>query len=91
MSTASHQLDLHYDEPISTWFHIGGRARRLARPTSLADLLACVELDDELRILGEGANLLVDDEGVSNLVVSLQQGSFIQTQIDEQSGLVYAG
>lgn len=91
MSTASHQLDLHYDEPISTWFHIGGRARRLARPTSPADLLACVELDDELRILGEGANLLVDDEGVSNLVVSLQQGSFIQTQIDEQSGLVYAG
>lgn len=91
MSTASHQLDIQDDAPISTWFHIGGRARRLARPASPADLLACLELDDELRILGEGANLLVDDEGVSDLVVSLQQGSFIETQIDEQTGLVYAG
>lgn len=91
MSTASHQLDLQDDAPISTWFHIGGRAKRLAKPTSQEELLACVELDDELRVLGEGANLLVDDDGVSQLVVSLQQGSFQDTQIDETAGLVYAG
>ena len=91
MSTASHQLDVQEHAPISTWFHIGGRAHRLARPKNTDELLACIEIDDELRVLGEGAILLVDDAGVSDLVVSLQQGAFIDTQIDETSGLVYAG
>jgi UDP-N-acetylmuramate dehydrogenase len=91
VTTASHKLDIQEDAPISTWFHIGGRAARLARPKSAKDLIACLQLDDQLRVLGEGANLLVDDGGVSELVVSLQQGSFIETQIDEESGTVYAG
>jgi UDP-N-acetylmuramate dehydrogenase len=91
VSTASHQLDIHENAPISTWFHIGGRAERLARPMSHEDLLACLELDDELRVLGEGANLLVDDGGVADLVVSLQQGVFVDTQLDERTGSVYAG
>ena len=91
MSTASQQLDIQDNAPISTWFHIGGRAKRFARPMSSEDLLACITMDDELRLLGEGANLLVDDDGVSDLVVSLQQGSFVETQIDETSGIVYAG
>lgn len=91
MSTASGQLNIQHDAPISTWFHIGGGAKRLARPETGEDLLACLELDDQLRVLGEGANLLVDDGGVSELVLSLQQGIFIEAQIDESTGLVHAG
>lgn len=91
MSTASDQLNIIHDAPIPTWFHIGGRVDRLAKPKNAGELLACVELDDELRVLGEGANLLVDDDGVSDLVVSLQQGSFLDTLIDESTGLVHAG
>ena len=91
MSTASDQLEIINDAPIPTWFHIGGSAQRLAKPTSQDELLMCVEIDDEMRVLGEGANLLVDDEGVSDLVVSLQQGDFLDTLIDESTGLVHAG
>jgi UDP-N-acetylmuramate dehydrogenase len=91
VSTASDQLEIINDAPIPTWFHIGGRAQRLAKPTSPDELLMCVEIDDEMRVLGEGANLLVDDEGVSDLVVSLQQGAFLDTLIDESTGLVHAG
>lgn len=91
MSTASDQLNIIHDAPIPTWFHIGGRADRLAKPMNAGELLACLELDDGLRLLGEGANLLVDDDGVSDLVVSLQQGSFLDTLIDESTGLVQAG
>ncbi len=91
MSTASHQVDIQENASISTWFHIGGRADRFASPKNVEDLIACLELDDELRVLGEGANLLVDDDGVSDLVVSLQQGGFTDVQIDEITGIVVAG
>lgn len=91
MSTASDQLNIENDAPIATWFHIGGNAKRLARPSTSEDLLGCIELDDQLRVLGEGANLLVDDNGVSDLVVSLQQGEFTTSEIDETTGLVHTG
>jgi UDP-N-acetylmuramate dehydrogenase len=91
VSTASDQLHIQHDAPISTWFHIGGGAKRFVRPQTAEELLACIELDDRLRVLGEGANLLVDDAGVSDLVLSLQQGIFIDSQIDETTGLVHAG
>lgn len=91
MSAAADQLQILHDAKIDTWFHIGGRAQRLARPNSQSELLACLEIDDQLRVLGEGANLLVDDGGVSQLVVSLQQGEFTRAQIDETTGLVHAG
>lgn len=91
MSIASGHLNIQHDAPIPTWFHIGGGAKQLARPETGEDLLACIELDDQLRVLGEGANLLVDDAGVSELVVSLQQGIFIESQIDAMTGLVHSG
>jgi UDP-N-acetylmuramate dehydrogenase len=64
------------DAPIPTWFGIGGRAERFAAPASVADLRRCLELDPGLRVLGDGANLLVDDDGVPELVVSLETGAF---------------
>lgn len=69
-------LEILTDQPIATWFGIGGRAKRLARPTSLEQLAECVRLDPNLRVLGDGANLLVADEGVDELVVSLNSGVF---------------
>ncbi len=76
--------------PIPTWFHIGGGADRLARPNSASDLARCLEMDPELLVLGEGANLLVDDAGVDRLVVSLQTPGFRAVEFDP-SGLVRAG
>jgi UDP-N-acetylmuramate dehydrogenase len=55
------------------------------------ELRQCLLLDPEARILGAGANLLVDDDGVEQLVVSLAQGEFRQVDIDEQAATVVAG
>ena len=51
--------------PIATWFGVGGGARRLATPESVEQVRECIELDRSLRVLGDGANLLVDDDAHS--------------------------
>ena len=67
------QVDL--DAPIGTdsWFCAGGRADVLLRPSNpdaLAEIVRrCRRTGTPLRILGEGANLLVADEGVGGIVV----------------------
>jgi UDP-N-acetylmuramate dehydrogenase len=86
----SETLVIEEKAPISTWFHIGGSADRLARPGTPEDLLRCVEMDPDLVVLGEGANLLVDDAGMDRLVVSLQTPGFKGVEFDA-SGLVRAG
>ncbi len=84
-------LQIETNAPISTWFRIGGRADRLARPETQAQLAQCLELDPDLKVLGDGANLLVHEAGVDHLVVSMQTGGFKNIEIDDASGLVYAG
>lgn len=70
MTTAT-MIQIEHNVPIATWFKVGGGANRFARPTSIDEVRQCVELDPNLRILGDGANLLVDDDGVADLVISL--------------------
>lgn len=77
--------------PIPTWFMVGGRADRLIRPESAAELRVCLRMDSNLRILGDGANLLVDDAGVSELVVCLDREPFTSIQLDARTGRVVAG
>lgn len=81
---------IELDAPIPTWFHVGGRAARMARPESVEELNRCLEIDPELLVLGEGANLLIDDAGINNLVVSLQTDGFRGIEYDP-SGVVRAG
>tara|TARA_Y100000589_G_scaffold21991_1_gene18321 strand:- start:24358 stop:25305 length:948 start_codon:yes stop_codon:yes gene_type:complete len=70
------------DAPIGamTWFGIGGRADLLIRPhdeASLVTLVArCSETGVPIRILGKGANLLVDDDGVDGVVLLLSDEVF---------------
>lgn len=90
MKLTSDTLTIERDAPVPTWFHVGGRADRLARPADQNDLLRCLEIDPDLLILGEGANLLVGDEGIDRLVVSLQSPGFKDIEFDP-SGLVRAG
>lgn len=79
------------DVPISTWFRIGGRADRFARPTSAVQLKECIKIDPALRVLGDGANLLVDDGGVSELVVELSAPALRAVTFDDKTGVVRAG
>ncbi len=59
------------NQPIHTWFGVGGKAKRMALPRSLAELRACLKLDPKAKVLGDGANLLVCDRGVDELVIAL--------------------
>lgn len=83
-------LSIEEHAAIPTWFHVGGTADRLARPANEGELLRCIEIDPDLVVLGEGANLLVDDRGMDRLVVSLQSPAFQRVEYDP-SGLVRAG
>ncbi|MEM1166345.1 MAG: UDP-N-acetylmuramate dehydrogenase [Planctomycetota bacterium] len=60
--------------PIPTWFGVGGGAERFARPSDSYALAELVRTEPAgVRVLGDGANLLVDDEGVTGLVVALDR------------------
>ena len=63
-----------------TWFKVGGNAKYFAEPTSVDDLAAVVErCRDEgqhVHLLGGGSNVLVRDEGVAGMVISLSHPSF---------------
>lgn len=87
--TRAIDLDMMTRAPLPTWFGIGGKADRLVRPRSVDDLRRCLEIDPELRILGEGANLLVADEGVGELVIAMDAPEMRRYTIDEH-GLVDA-
>lgn len=76
MAITVQPIPLQRDAPIPTWFGVGGGADALATPRDEAELLACLEMDAKCRVLGDGANLLVHDAGVGELVVCLEQGLF---------------
>ncbi|MFN9064336.1 MAG: UDP-N-acetylmuramate dehydrogenase [bacterium] len=84
-------ITILHDQPIRTWFNCGGVAHRLARPVNVQEVVRCVEVDAQLRVLGDGANLLVADGGVRELVVVLEGGEFGRVEIDRERGVVSAG
>ena len=82
-------------EPLAmyTWFQIGGPAEYFAEPTSVDELIAVVrrarEEEMPVRVLGRGSNLLVRDEGVPGVVLSLSEPVF--RQIDVADNTITAG
>lgn len=87
---AAHPAETIENAAIPTWFGVGGGAARLAFPRDEAELARCLADDPDARLLGEGANLLVDDDGVPGLVVSLARGEFARAQF-AGDGVVHAG
>ncbi len=86
----THDPEILEHAEIPTWFGIGGRADRLVRPTSVEDIVRCVEMDPSLRVLGEGANLLVDDAGVGEIVLDMIHSGLRSWEIDAARGIVHA-
>ncbi|MEY3231139.1 MAG: UDP-N-acetylenolpyruvoylglucosamine reductase [Planctomycetota bacterium] len=84
-------LQIDANAPIATWFKVGGHADRLARPVDIDQVRQCLELDPALRVLGDGANLLVDDDGVGELVVSLDRLNRVDWDLGEDLVEVGAG
>ncbi|MBS0191142.1 MAG: UDP-N-acetylmuramate dehydrogenase [Phycisphaerales bacterium] len=75
---------------IPTWFGIGGGAARFAEVSSPAQLRRAVEIDSRLRVLGDGANLLVDDDGVDELVI-VMKGEFAEWTVNSSAATVRVG
>lgn len=88
-------LDVHVeaDAPLGprTWFGVGGRADALVHPRSEEDLATltarCHRDGIPLRVLGEGANLLVADEGVSGVVVRLDAPCFRERRLNARGAV----
>jgi UDP-N-acetylmuramate dehydrogenase len=63
-----------------TWYNLGGPARWFARPTDVDQLGLIVHQANQegvpLYMLGEGANLLIGDDGVDGVVVTLRSAGF---------------
>src|SRR6058998_3951007 len=68
-----------------TWFKVGGSAQYFAEPSSIDELQAIVERcrDDglQVRLLGGGSNVLVRDEGVAGMVITLAHPSFAKIDV----------
>lgn len=77
-------------EHVPTWFGIGGGADRYTTVRSAEQLRRALEIDSALRVLGDGANLLVDDDGVGELVVKFE-GDLAIWEIDVAKGIVRVG
>jgi UDP-N-acetylmuramate dehydrogenase len=75
-------------EPLAplTWFQLGGPAALYAEPTSIEELhevvARCCHENMHVRILGGGSNILVRDEGVSGMVISLDAPCFNDVRLD---------
>lgn len=90
------QGDVSFDAPLAdrTWLHVGGSADALYVPDdapALADAMRrCAEAGVAVRVLGDGANLLVGDDGVDGVVVRLAGAPWRRAHLEEQTGLVIA-
>lgn len=77
-----------------TTMRVGGAARLYAEPATEADLQALLrgarELGVEVFMLGRGSNLIVPDEGVEGLVVSLAHANWAAFEL-RADGRVWAG
>jgi UDP-N-acetylmuramate dehydrogenase len=78
-----------------TWFKLGGPAQYFAEPTSVDELLAVVRRcrDESLhvRLLGGGSKVLVRDEGVPGMVISLAEPVFGDVKVAGQRVTVGGG
>ncbi len=74
-----------------TWFGVGGRADALVTPSSMESLTElvrrCHQNEIRWRVLGSGANLLVDDAGVEGVVVRLTHPAFQELRVNAEGGI----
>ncbi len=78
--------------PDKNWFKTGGSARFYVEPGTLADVQQAIFYAQERSlcwfILGEGANILISDEGFDGLVIRIKNTEVV---FDVQGGLITAG
>lgn len=71
-----------------TWYGVGGNADYIITPTTVEQLADAVKRCSEnaipLRVIGQGSNLLISDEGVRGAVFKLEGDIFGKARFDKQ-------
>lgn len=93
--TTSHPfIDTNVSLAPLTWFKTGGNARYFATPSTAQEFAQSVQFarENELAvfILGEGANILVSDEGFDGIVIKPKLTNISHTAINNENALVTA-
>lgn len=84
-------------EPLAmhTWFQLGGPAQYFAEPENVEQLTTlvrrCHEEGVDMRLLGQGSNILVRDEGVPGMVFHLSAPAFCEIRVEGRSLTVGGG
>lgn len=84
-------------EPLAmhTWFQLGGPAEYFAEPETTEQLIAlvrrCHAEGVDMRLLGQGSNVLVRDEGVPGMVIHLSAAEFCGIRVEGQRLVAAAG
>ena len=72
-----------------TWLRLGGPAQFFAEPNSVDELAAlvrrCCDESVPIRLMGGGSNILIRDEGVAGMVISLTSSAFSDISIHGQT------
>jgi len=78
-----------------TWFKLGGPAQFFAEPSTVEELqsviVRCRDEGLHARLLGGGSNVLIRDEGVAGMVISLANSNFSNIKIDGRKVTVGGG
>src|SRR5438034_10072547 len=78
-----------------TYLKLGGPAEMLVQPRSVAELSAvvrrCFEERVPLRVMGNGCNTLIGDEGVNGVVLRLTEPALTQVTVDAKGKTVTPG
>ena len=95
MSTFIPEEDIYINEPMSkhTTFKIGGNAEIFVKLRSIEQIEKTIELSRKikkpLKIIGNGSNILVKDEGIKGIVAKICTNSY--EWVDDESIRVDAG
>ena len=85
------------EEPLAerTWLKLGGPAQFFAEPNSVEELAAlvrrCREEEVPIRVMGGASNLLIRDEGVRGIVISLTSSNFTNIEIHRCGPRIHSG
>lgn len=94
-------LNLYIQENVSlkdkNWFETGGNARYFAQPINSHQFAQALEFANthnlEIFVLGEGANILINDEGFNGLVINpqIKDIELLDLNVVENFGYIKAG
>lgn len=90
--TSTTDILIEHHAELPTWFRVGGRADALARPVTVEQVrdLLVMFAHQPARVLGDGANLLVDDEGVDGVVIDMRSMNAVEWPADDSPAIVRA-